>query len=59
MSTFKTHVDVRSDHFPITVTEMKKWEDKKIGNTSLVLVILLIQIFLLDVIAMSKMTADF
>jgi len=26
MSTFKTHVDVRSDHFPITATEFKKWE---------------------------------
>jgi len=24
MSTFKTHMDVRSDHFPITATEMKK-----------------------------------
>ncbi len=23
MSTFKTHVDVRSDHFPITATELK------------------------------------
>ena len=26
MSTFKTHVDVRSDHFPITAIEMEKWE---------------------------------
>jgi len=26
MSTFKTHVDVRSDHFAITATELKKWE---------------------------------
>jgi len=24
MSTFKTHVDVRPDHFPITAIEMKK-----------------------------------
>ena len=29
MGTFKTHMDVRSDHFPITVTEMKKWEEQK------------------------------
>jgi len=26
MGTFKKHVDVRSDHFPITATELKKWE---------------------------------
>ena len=29
MSTFKTHLDVRPDHFPITATEMKKWEGQK------------------------------
>ena len=29
MGTFKTHMDVRSDHFPITATEMKKWEGQK------------------------------
>ena len=32
MSTFKTHVDVRSDHFPITATEIKKWEGQIIGE---------------------------
>jgi len=39
MSTFKTHVDVRSDHFPITATELKNGKGKKIGDTYLVLVI--------------------
>ena len=29
MSTFKTHVDVRSDHFPMTAIEMKKWKGQK------------------------------
>ncbi|MEG2301181.1 MAG: hypothetical protein RSC03_11975, partial [Acinetobacter sp.] len=32
MSTFKTHVDVRSDHFPITATELKKWERQITGE---------------------------
>ena len=38
MSTFKTHMDVRSDHIPITATEMKKWKGQKIGNDSLFLI---------------------
>lgn len=29
MSTFKTHVDVRPDHFPMTAIEMKKWKEQK------------------------------
>lgn len=29
MGTFKKHVDVRSDHFPITATELKKWEGQE------------------------------
>lgn len=29
MGTFKTHMDVRSDHFAITATELKKWEGQK------------------------------
>ena len=32
MSTFKTHVDVRPDHFPITAIEMKKWEEQIFGE---------------------------
>lgn len=32
MSTFKTHVDVRSDHFPTTATEIKKWEGQIAGE---------------------------
>ena len=32
MSTFKTHVDVRPDHFPITATEIKNGRDKLLVN---------------------------
>ena len=85
MSTFKTHMDVRSDHFPITATEMKKWEGQITGellaqhlaeqfNQQQLRIAAIhdedwgyqlsfndsaIKIFLLDVIAMSKMTTYF
>jgi len=32
MGTFKTHVDVCSDHFPITATEIKNGRDKLLVN---------------------------
>ena len=32
MSIFKIHMDVRSDHFPITAIEMKKWEGQITGE---------------------------
>lgn len=55
MSTFKTHIDVRSHHFPITATELKKWE----GQEDWGYLLSFSHPTLLDVIVMRKMTTYF